>query len=116
MSQAAAADRSLAIHVERNASMSIVRCSGRLGAGCTDAFQREIKPLIPEYKRIVVDMREVTHVDSMGLGTIVRLYVSAKSGGCSLELANIGPSVRQLLGVTHLISVLAIIGEYNVRF
>lgn len=116
MSQAAAADRSLAIHVERNASMSIVRCSGRLVAGCTDAFQREIKPLIPEYKRIVVDMRDVTHVDSMGLGTIVRLYVSAKSGGCSLELANIGPSVRQLLGVTHLISVLAIIGEYNVRF
>ena len=65
--------------------MSIVRCSGRLVAGCTDAFQREIKPLIPEYKRIVVDMRDVTHVDSMGLGTIVRLYVSAKSGGCSLN-------------------------------
>src|SRR5512142_3005132 len=108
MSQAAA-NRSLAIIVERNESLSVVRCSGRLVAGCTDAFQREIKPLIPEYRRIIVDMREVTHLDSMGLGTIVRLYVSAKSGGCSLELANVGPSVRQLLGVTHLISVLAII-------
>ena len=115
MSQAAV-ERSLFIIVERNESLSVVRCRGRLVAGCSDAFQREIKPLIPEYKRIVVDMREVTHMDSVGLGTIVRLYVSAKSGGCSLELANIGPSVRQLLGVTHLISVLAIIGVYNVRF
>jgi anti-sigma B factor antagonist len=115
MSQAGAG-RSLVMVTERNGSVSVVRCSGKLVAGCTDAFQREIKPLIPEYKRIIVDMKEVTHVDSMGLGTLVRLYVSAKSGGCSLELANIGPSVRQLLGVTHLISVLAVIGEYNVRF
>ena len=115
MSQAAV-NRSLAMVVERDGTMSIVRCSGRLVAGHTDAFQREIKPLIPEYKRIVVDMRDVTHMDSMGVGTLVRLFVSAKSSGCSLELANIGPSVRQLLGVTHLISVLAIIGEYNVRF
>jgi anti-sigma B factor antagonist len=116
MSQAAGVDRRLTMVVERHDSMSVVRCSGRLVAGYTDAFQREIKPLIPECKRIVVDMKEVTHMDSMGLGTLVRLYVSAKSGGCSLELANIGPSVRQLLGVTHLISVLAVIGENNIRF
>ena len=116
MSEAAAADRRLTIVVERNGSMAVVRCSGRLVAGYTDAFQREIKPLIPDSKRIVVDMKDVTHMDSMGLGTLVRLYVSAKSGGCTLELANIGPSVRHLLGVTHLISVLAVIGEYNVRF
>ena len=115
MSQGAA-DRSLAILVERKDGFAVVRCSGRLVAGCTDVFQREIKPLIPEYKRIVVDMKEVTHMDSMGLGTLVRLYVSAKGGGCSLELANLGPSVRQLLGVTHLISVLAVIGENNIRF
>ena len=115
MSQSGA-DRSLAMIVERSDGLAVVRCSGRLVAGCTDAFQREIRPLIPEYKRIVVDMKEVTHMDSMGLGTLVRLYVSAKSAGCSLELANLGPSVRQLLGVTHLISVLAVIGENNIRF
>ncbi len=109
-------DRCLTVVVERNGNTSVVRCSGRLVAGFTDSFQREIKPLISESKRIVVDMKEVTHMDSMGLGTLVRLYVSAKSGGSSLELANIGPSVRHLLGVTHLISVLAVIGEYNVRF
>jgi hypothetical protein len=29
---------------------------------------------------------------------------------------NIGQSVRNLLGVTHLISVLAVVGENNIRF
>jgi anti-sigma B factor antagonist len=54
-------------------------------------------------------------MDSSGLGTVVRLYASAKSAGCALELANIGKPVRYLLGVTHLISVLTIIGENNIR-
>lgn len=61
-------------------------------------------------------MAELTHMDSSGIGTLVRLYVSAKSGGCILELNNIGKSVRQLLGVTHLIDVLAVVGENNIRF
>ena len=51
----------------------------------------------------------------MGLGTVVRLYVSAKSAGCALELMNPGKSIRQLLGVTHLMSVLQVIGENNIR-
>ena len=55
-------------------------------------------------------------MDSVGIGTLVRLYVSAKSAGCALELTNIGKSVRHLLGVTHLLSVLTIIGENNVKW
>jgi anti-sigma B factor antagonist len=56
------------------------------------------------------------YLDSMGLGTILRLYVSAKSSGCSLELANIGSRVRQILGITNLISVLTAIGENNIGY
>jgi anti-anti-sigma regulatory factor len=54
-------------------------------------------------------------MDSMGLGTLVRLYVSAKSAGCVLELINVGTSVRQLLGISHLLSVFQTIGENNIR-
>jgi anti-anti-sigma factor len=63
----------------------------------------------------VLDLTDLTHMDSTGLGTVVRLYVHAKSAGCLLQLMNIGPSIRQLLGVTHLLSVLAFIGENNIR-
>jgi anti-anti-sigma factor len=54
-------------------------------------------------------------MDSAGLGTVVRLYVSAKSAGCSLELINLGPRIRQLLGLTHLLSVLTVIGQHDIR-
>jgi hypothetical protein len=35
----------------------------------------------------------------------VRLYVSAKSGGTCLELINLGKQIRELLGITNLLSL-----------
>jgi anti-anti-sigma factor len=54
-------------------------------------------------------------MDSSGLGTLVRLYVHAKSSGCKLEVDNMGPSIRNLLGITHLLSVLEVVGQNYIR-
>jgi anti-sigma B factor antagonist len=70
---------------------------------------------MPDSKRIVLDLTDLTRVDSMGLGTLVRLYVSARSAGCSLELINLGKQVRQLLGTAGLMKVFADIGENNIK-
>jgi|SRR5271156_2186510 len=105
----------LTLAVDRTGNSAVVRCNGRLVSGVNDLLYLQVKQLIPECKRIVLDLQETTHMDSSGLGTVARLYVSAKSAGCTLELANIGKPVRYLLGVTHLISVLTIIGENNIR-
>jgi anti-sigma B factor antagonist len=106
----------LTLTVDRKGDTAILRCTGRLVSGANDVLNTQVKQLIPDSKRIVLDLKDCTHMDSMGLGTIVRLYVSAKSAGCVLELANIGKPIRNLLGVTHLISVLAVVGENNIRF
>ena len=111
-----AAVTQLDLALEHRGDTVVVRCTGKLVAGVSDRFYRQIGELIPGSKRIVLDMAELTHMDSMGIGTLVRLYVHAKSAGCPLELKNIGKSVRQLLGVTHLIDVLAVVGENNIRF
>jgi anti-anti-sigma factor len=74
-----------------------------------------VKALIPQTKRIVLDLTDLTHMDSMGLGTLVRLYVSARAAGCDLELVNLGKRIRQLLGMTNLMSFFTIIGENDVR-
>lgn len=107
---------SLTLAVDRDGDTATVHCTGRLVSGVSDILNTRVKDLIPGCKRIVLDLRDCTHMDSTGLGTVVRLYVSAKSAGCSLELANIGKPIRYLLGVTHLISVLAVVGENNIRF
>jgi anti-sigma B factor antagonist len=105
----------LTIAIDREDDCAIVGCSGRLVAGVNDRLQSEVIQLIPGCKRILLDMTDVTHMDSTGLGTLVRLYVSAKSAGCALQLFNIGKPVRQLLGLTHLLSVFEVIGNNNIR-
>ena len=93
----------------------MVRCRGELVAGVNDAFYRDVHQLFAEHKRIVLDLKELTYLDSSGLGTIVRLYVSSKSAKCDVELANISGRVRQILGITSLLSVLQVVGENNIR-
>jgi len=104
----------LALTIDRMGEVVVVRCSGRLVAGTCDRLG-EIRELIPGPKRILLDFAELTHMDSTGIGALVRLYVSAKGAGCSLEVINMGKSVRQLLGITHLLSMLESVGEHNIR-
>ncbi len=101
----AAQVNSLAFEVERKGSAALVRCHGRLVAGVCNGFYAKIQPLMPECKRIVLDLTDLKFVDSMGMGTLVRLYVSARSAGSCIELINLGKQVRELLGLTNLLSL-----------
>ena len=101
--------------VERIPEGAVVYCRGRLVSGETDRFQQEVRPLIVQGTCLILDFAELSHIDSAGIGALVRLYVSCKSVGCPLQLDHVGKPVRQLLGVTHLLSVLTVIGENNIR-
>jgi anti-sigma B factor antagonist len=91
-----------------------VRCRGRLVFGVCNQLVQPIKELLPANKRVVLDLRELTHMDSTGLGTVVRLYVSAKAAGTTLELCHISPHIRQILGITNLLSVLTEMCEQGI--
>jgi anti-sigma B factor antagonist len=96
---------SLAFNVERKDNAALVHCRGRLVSGLCGEFYDKIHALIPDNKRIVLDLTDLAFIDSMGLGTLVRLYVSAKSGGSCLELINLGKQIREILGLTNLLSL-----------
>jgi len=105
----------MTIEVEHKGDLTLVMCHGRLVAGATGGFYARVHELIPGSKRIVLDLTHLEYMDSMGLGTLVRLMVSCKAAGCSLELVNLGKRIKELLGVTHLLSVFTVIGEQGVR-
>jgi anti-sigma B factor antagonist len=110
------APRRLALEIEQcNDNLTIVRCQGQLVSGLTDTLYSNVRPMIQANKRIVLDLSDLTWMDSMGLGTLVGLYTSAKAAGCELQLLKIGKRVRELLGLTHLLDVFSIIGEHGVR-
>jgi anti-sigma B factor antagonist len=106
----------LTLDVERTGTTTVVRLHGKLVSGTGDVLYANVSRLIPESKRIVLDLTELSVMDSMGLGTLVRLYVSARTHGCTVELINIGKRIRELLELTHIWEVFATVGEHGIRF
>jgi anti-sigma B factor antagonist len=106
----------LTLEVERVGDVAVVVCRGRLVAGVTNCLQNTVAPLIPESKRIVLNLAELEHTDSMGLGCLVQLFVTAKGSGCSLELMHLSKQIRHLLGLTNLFSIFTVIGENGIKF
>jgi anti-sigma B factor antagonist len=82
-------------------------CSGRIVFGEeTSLLRDEVKKAIADnIKRIVLNLGQVTYIDSGGLGTLVALHTTAHNAGASVKLANLTKRVGDLLQVTKLLTV-----------
>ena len=106
----------LSLDIEHKGTTAIVRCHGRLVSGVTDGFYADVRKLAPECKHIVLDLTDLAFMDSMGLGTLMRLYVSARAAGSTVELIHIGRRIQELLELTKVWSVFATVGEHGIKF
>lgn len=87
-------------------NVTTVKCGGKLVAETAPEMKGVVHPLIPLGGRIIVDLGDVSHVDSSGLGTLVGLKASAiRQGCCILEFANLTPRILQLLRITNLMQM-----------
>jgi anti-sigma B factor antagonist len=84
----------------------VVDCSGRIIFGEESANLRDtLRDLIPQNKKIILNLSGVNYIDSGGLGTLVALYTSARNSGGCIKLANLTQRVGDLLQVTKLLTV-----------
>jgi anti-sigma B factor antagonist len=93
----------------------LVICSGKLTAEIAAEFKQEVRALIPQTKRIVLDLNEVGFIDSSGLGAIVGVYVSARKATCELQLINLSKKIREMLGMTKMLSVFETASQFGTR-
>jgi len=70
-----------------------------------------VRDLLREPSRIVLDLRDVTRIDSSGLGMLVALHVSARKLGSAIKFANLGSHAREVLHITKLGTVFEIFGS-----
>jgi len=105
----------LRLQTSHEGDSTVIKCSGKLVAGVADALRAEVKEFIPKSKRIILDLTDLEKMDSMGLGTVVGLYVSAKASGCDLVLVNLSKRVREMLRITSVWSVLEVYGDNPFR-
>ena len=87
--------------------VATVTCHGPLVAGTTDVLKATVKPLIADGGKIIVDVGDVQYIDSMGLGALVGLKISAIGAGyCTLQYENLSKKLQELISITHLTDLL----------
>jgi anti-sigma B factor antagonist len=87
--------------------VSVVALDGRIVLGEeSNALREKVKSLLAEgKKKIVLNMDNVTFIDSAGLGTLVAAHHSVKSQGASLRLCHLGSKFQEVLQITKLLTV-----------
>lgn|SRR5512142_217099 len=104
--QRAASDRQLfSMTIDDRGETAIVVCHGRIVSQTCAGLRAQIKALLPQRRAIHLDLGDVDHIDSSGLGALLAMYVSTTSAGCELRLVNAQQRVRDLLQMTHLAPV-----------
>ena len=72
----------------------------------SNGLREKIKSLLAAgHKKIVLNMDNVTYIDSSGLGTLVASHESARMQGANMKLANLGSRFKEILQLTKLITV-----------
>ena len=87
--------------------VSVVALDGRIVLGEeSTALREKLKGLIAAGKqKIVLNMDNVTYIDSAGLGTLIAAHVSAKNKAASVRLCHLGKKFHEVLQITKLLTV-----------
>jgi anti-sigma B factor antagonist len=104
-------ERTLSLQTYAWEDAIVVGCTGRLTTETAVHLKAEVKPLLLCKRRVILDLTDLTHMDSSGLGALVALYISAKSAKCQLQLVNLSPRIRELLSITNVLSVFEAYGR-----
>ena len=86
----------------------IVDISGKvtLGDGGDVMLRDKMRSLIQQgTKKVLLNLGDVSYVDSAGLGEIVQSYATIQKSGGKLKLLNVTKRIKDLLSITKLLTV-----------
>jgi len=87
--------------------VTVVDMSGRITLGEGSVILREaVKDLVAKgQKKILLNLGDVTYIDSSGIGELVSAFTSVRNQGGELKLLNLTKKVHDLLQITKLYTV-----------
>lgn len=104
----------LEVKIRHAGGVAVVDLSGRLVYGDEANFARAtVKGVLPDAKRVVVNIAEVAYVDSDGIGTLLALLHSAENAGCELRFAGANDRVLHVLNITRLLPILGVFNSVD---
>ena len=88
-------------------NVSVIDVAGRitLGEG-SSALRETLRELVAKNQnKILLNLADVTYIDSSGIGELVSGYTTVTNTGGSLKLLNLNKRVKDLLQITKLYTV-----------
>lgn len=100
------------INVQEQEGVSIFRIVGDIDVNTSPEVKRSFDELIKQKKdKIVVNLKEVSYVDSSGLATLVEILKNLRTYGGKLKLTNLSSKVMGLFEITKLNKLFDIVNE-----
>ncbi|MEW6733698.1 MAG: STAS domain-containing protein [Acidobacteriota bacterium] len=98
---------SITINEREQAGVKIFDLVGRitLGSGNVELRESINKALDAGDKKLLLNLAELSYLDSAGVGALVGCFTSAQSRGASLKLVNLTKKIHDVLAITKLITV-----------
>ena len=98
-----------AVTVRREGDGAVLHAVGELDLDSAPGLLAEVTGLLDDgARRLVLDLAELTFIDSSGLGTLVGCWRRTQQAGGELSLANAGDDVALTLRITGLDQVLPV--------
>lgn len=87
--------------------VTVVDMSGRITLGEGSVILRDtVRDLLGKgQKKILLNLGDVTYIDSSGIGELVSAFTSVRNQGGELKLLNLTKKVHDLLQITKLYTV-----------
>jgi anti-anti-sigma factor len=101
------------VEIRQSGDIVIVDLKGKLSAGLGDQILRDtIDELLAEDKRkILLNLSEVSFLDSAGVGELVAGLRTARRFGAELKLLNKSPRVHSTLYMARLLPIFEVYAE-----
>ena len=98
----------LQISARKSGTITVLDLAGRIVIGSSnDTLSAELRKLAEAGPAdVIVNLQSVTQVDSSGISTLVRSFVTLERQGGGLKLLNATGRVREVLELTRLIQAI----------
>lgn len=100
------------INVEEKNGVTIFRMSGDIDINSSPDVKKSFDAAISGKKdKIVINLGEVSYVDSSGLATLVEILKNIRPYGGKMKITDLSPKVKGLFEITKLDKLFDIAGE-----
>ena len=102
--------RELVIEVEEEEGVTIVKPAGEIDLGRSPALRVKLGEVIGRNSpRVIVDLSQVSYMDSSGVATLVEALQQCRAGNQTLVLCSMQPRVHSIFEIARLDMVFKIV-------